>query len=52
MTQFTDTSSFSPLAPKVGSEPIEERLRTNVRATIVPLQVYSCYTAKSGVFDF
>lgn len=34
MNQITDASSFSLLADEVGFGPIEERLRTNVRATI------------------
>ena len=34
MTQITDTSSFSLLAGESGFDPIEDRLRTNVRATI------------------
>ena len=34
MTQNTDTSSFPLLAHEAGSDPIEERLRMNVRATI------------------
>lgn len=34
MNQITDTASFSLLAGEAGFDPIEERLRTNVRATI------------------
>ena len=34
MTQITDTSSFSLLAGEAGFDPIEDRLRANVRATI------------------
>ena len=34
MNQITDTSSFALLAGEAGFDPIEERLRTNVRATI------------------
>ncbi len=34
MNQITGTSSFSLLAREAGFDPIEERLRTNVRATI------------------
>ena len=34
MTQNTDTSSFPLLAHEAGFDPIEERLRMNVRATI------------------
>jgi transposase-like protein len=34
MTQNTDTSSFPLLAHAAGFDPIEERLRTSVRATI------------------
>jgi putative transposase len=34
MNQITDTSSFSLLAGEAGFDPIEERLRMNVRATI------------------
>lgn len=34
MTQITDTSSFPLLAHEAGFDPIEERLRMNVRATI------------------
>ena len=34
MTKNTDTSSFSLLAHEAGFDPIEERLRMNVRATI------------------
>ena len=32
MNQITDTASFSLLAGEAGFDPIEERLRTNVRA--------------------
>ena len=34
MNQITDTSSFALLAHEAGFDPIEERLRMNVRATI------------------
>jgi hypothetical protein len=34
MNQITDTASFALLAGGIGFEPIEERLRANVRATI------------------
>ena len=34
MNQNTDTASFALLAGEAGFDPIEERLRTNVRATI------------------
>jgi transposase-like protein len=34
MNQITDTASFALLAGEAGFDPIEERLRTNVRATI------------------
>ena len=34
MTQITDTASFARLAGEAGFDPIEERLRTNGRATI------------------
>ena len=34
MAQNTDTSTFSLLADEAGFDPIEERLRMNVRATI------------------
>jgi putative transposase len=34
MTQITDTSRFSLLPHEAGFDPIEERLRMNVRATI------------------
>ena len=34
MTKNTDTSSFPLLAHEAGFDPIEERLRMNVRATI------------------
>ena len=34
MNQITDTASFAPLAGEAGFDPIEERLRTNVRSTI------------------
>lgn len=34
MNQITDTSSFALLAGEAGFDPIEERLRMNVRATI------------------
>src|SRR6056297_1563730 len=34
MTQITDTASFALLAGEAGFDPIEERLRANVRATI------------------
>lgn len=34
MNQITDSSSFAPLAGEAGFDPIEERLRMNVRATI------------------
>lgn len=34
MNQITDTSSFALLAGETGFDPIEERLRMNVRATI------------------
>ena len=34
MNQITDTSRFALLAGEAGFDPIEERLRTNVRATI------------------
>lgn len=34
MNQITDTSSFSLLAHEAGFDPIEERLRANVRSTI------------------
>jgi hypothetical protein len=34
MNQITGTSSFSLLSPEAGFDPIEERLRMNVRATI------------------
>src|SRR6056297_31308 len=34
MNQITDTASFALLAPEAGFDPIEERLRANVRATI------------------
>jgi hypothetical protein len=34
MTQITDTSNFPLLAHEAGFDPIEERLRMNVRATI------------------
>jgi putative transposase len=34
MNQVTDTASFALLAGEAGFDPIEERLRTNVRATI------------------
>ena len=34
MNQITDTSSFALLADEAGFDPIEERLRMNVRATI------------------
>jgi len=34
MNQITDTASFALLAGKAGFDPIEERLRGNVRATI------------------
>jgi len=34
MNQITDTSSFSLLPHEAGFDPIEERLRSNVRATI------------------
>jgi hypothetical protein len=34
MSQNTDTASFALLAEEAGFDPIEERLRTNVRATI------------------
>ncbi len=34
MNQITDTASFALLAGQAGFDPIEERLRTNVRATI------------------
>ena len=34
MNQITDTASFALLAGEAGFDPIEERLRANVRATI------------------
>ena len=34
MNQITDTASFALLAGEAGFDPIEERLRSNVRATI------------------
>ena len=34
MNQITDTTSFALLAQEAGFDPIEERLRSNVRATI------------------
>ena len=34
MNRITDTASFSLLAGEAVFDPIEERLRTNVRATI------------------
>ena len=34
MKQITDTASFSLLAGEAGFDPIEERLRASVRATI------------------
>lgn len=34
MNQITDTASFALLAGEAGFDPIEERLRMNVRATI------------------
>ena len=34
MNQMTDTASFSLLAGQVGFDPIEQRLRASVRATI------------------
>ena len=34
MNQITDTASFALLAGETGFDPIEERLRSNVRATI------------------
>ena len=34
MKQNTDSSSFSPLPDAGGYDPIEDRLRANVRATI------------------
>lgn len=34
MKRITDTATFSLLANKAGFDPIEERLRSNVRATI------------------
>ncbi len=34
MNQITDTSSFPLLAQETGFDPIEERLRMNVRTTI------------------
>jgi hypothetical protein len=34
MNQMTDTASLALLAGEAGFDPIEERLRTNVRATI------------------
>ena len=34
MNQITDTASFALLAEEAGFDPIEERLRSNVRATI------------------
>jgi transposase-like protein len=34
MNQITDTASLALLAGEAGFDPIEERLRTNVRATI------------------
>ena len=34
MNQITDTASFSLLAGEAGFDPIEERLRASVRATI------------------
>lgn len=34
MTQFTDTAAFSLLADEAGFDPIEDRLRANVRVTI------------------
>ena len=34
MNQITDTAGFALLAHEAGFEPIEERLRMNVRATI------------------
>lgn len=34
MTQITDTSTLSPLACDEGFDPIEDRLRANIRSTI------------------
>ena len=34
MNQITDTASFALLAHEAGFDPIEDRLRANVRATI------------------
>ena len=34
MNRITDTASFALLAGEAGFDPIEERLRANVRATI------------------
>ncbi|RAK13799.1 hypothetical protein ATI53_10341, partial [Salipiger aestuarii] len=34
MTQITDTASFALLAGEAGFDPIEDRLRANVRLTI------------------
>lgn len=34
MNQISDTTSFAPLTGEAGFDPIEERLRSNVRATI------------------
>ena len=34
MKQITDTAGFVPLAGEAGFDPIEERLRMSVRATI------------------
>ncbi len=34
MTRTTDTSTFSPIACDDGFDPIEDRLRANIRGTI------------------
>ena len=34
MTQTTDTSTLALLACEAGSDPIEDRLRANIRGTI------------------
>ena len=49
MNQITDTASFALLAGEPGFDPIEERLRANVRATIEA--VFEDKQVKSDVFQ-
>ena len=48
MNQITDTSSFALLAGEAGFDPIEERLRMNVRATSAAPGARSRWTGTLG----